>query len=50
MRAVTWACSSGVELVEGFEFEAEVGYCGASVVLVEQERVSAGVQGEGEGT
>lgn len=39
----------GVEAVEGFELESEAGGCWASVVGVEQERVGAGVEGEGEG-
>ena len=38
----------GVEAVEGFEFESEAGGCWAAVVVIEEERVGAGVEGEGE--
>ena len=38
----------GVELVEGFEVEAEVGVGGAAFVVVEDERVCAGVESKGE--
>lgn len=39
----------GIEAVEGLEFEPQAGCCGAAAVVVEQERVGAGVEGEGEG-
>lgn len=39
----------GVEAVEGFEFEAESGGGWAPVIVVEEEQVGAGVEGEGEG-
>lgn len=38
----------GVELVEGFEVEARVGVGGAALVVVEDERVCAGVESKGE--
>jgi hypothetical protein len=38
----------GVELVEGFEVEAQVGVGGAAFVGVEDERVCAGVESKGE--
>lgn len=38
----------GVEAVEGFESESEAGGCWAAVVVIEEERVGAGVEGEGE--
>jgi hypothetical protein len=34
----------GVELVEGFEVQAQAGCFGAAFACVEEERVSAGVQ------
>ena len=36
----------GVEVVDGFEVVCEVGVGGAAFVVVEEERVCAGVEGE----
>nr|WP_019145984.1 hypothetical protein [Aeromicrobium massiliense] len=46
MKAATCSCSSGGELVDGFELEPQGGVLGAAFVVVVEERVSADAERE----